>query len=219
MKINRSFLMIALIGLLVIGLGFVVIACTTTTDDDDDDGCPTIPCTTNADCGGYLCANGCCTDYTPTDDDDTTGDDDDDDNDDDSGDDKWQNPPSSEYMDYYDALAYCSSLTHNGHSDWRLPTVGELRTLIQGCAGTVTGGPCGATDSCTSTSCFNDSCMGCDAGCYLDSSLDGPCECYWTSSTASGKKDVNEAWFVCFQLAQIYYGHKNTSLSWVRCIR
>jgi hypothetical protein len=34
-------------------------------------------------------------------------------------------PRSDNKMTYEEALLYCQFLTHNGHTDWRLPTMAE----------------------------------------------------------------------------------------------
>lgn len=42
----------------------------------------------------------------------------------------WQREPSEQTYVEADAHAYCAALSLGGHSDWRLPTVSELQTLI-----------------------------------------------------------------------------------------
>ena len=67
-------------------------------------------------------------------------------------------------MLYYDAIDYCDNLVEGGLGDWHLPTISELRTLIQNCLWTVTGGNCNITDDCLSaeyceyrySQCYND---------------------------------------------------------------
>lgn len=57
----------------------------------------------------------------------------------------------------------CDNVNDGGFSDWRLPTIDELRTLIQNCDNTKTGGSCAITNECLSwDDCITDSCNGCD---------------------------------------------------------
>ena len=126
---------------------------------------------------------------------------------------------SSDYMTWYDAVSYCDNLTECGYSNWHLPTISELRTLIQNCSGTVTGGSCGVTDSCLSFSnCWSDescyySCSGDESGVY---SKLGDTSWFWSSSVLSGSS--NYAWYVGFD-----YGYVRNDLkydySYVRCVR
>jgi len=166
-------------------------------------------------------------------DDDTSGDDDDDTGGDDDGvpGDTWTDPtsgltwqviPSSDYMYWDDAIAYCDNLSLDG-GGWHLPTISELRTLIRGCDGTVTGGSCGVTDSCLDSSCQNESCYSCNngygpnKGCYGPSELPGDCYWYWSSSPVAD--DDNYAWDVYFHNGDVYsyddYDYDNLA----RCVR
>ena len=80
-------------------------------------------------------------------------------------DDNIWSPPAPAQMDCQNAIGYCSSLDKCGFNDWRLPTVTELRTLIQNCPDTEIGGSCRLTDSCLhdrecwqGEDCYSDSC-------------------------------------------------------------
>jgi hypothetical protein len=82
----------------------------------------------------------------------------------------------------------CNALTLCGFDDWAVPTIDELRSLVQGCPSTVTGGSCAVTNACLTTAC-NSGCDICDnmagpgsQGCYLQGGLNGPCSLYWSSS-------------------------------------
>ncbi len=124
-------------------------------------------------------------------------------------------------MDWDDAFSYCNNLTECGYSDWHLPTISELRTLIKNCSGTVTGGSCGVTDSCLSYSnCWSDSCY-CDYiennGGYYSKLGDDDNVWLWSSSTLSD--DTNRAWRVGFDDGRVYSSHCKSNDDNVRCVR
>ena len=77
----------------------------------------------------------------------------------------WSAKSSKITYDY--AIAHCRKYSEGGLRGWRLPTISELRTLIQNCDDTVTGGICGITDNCLEESCAysdgsNSYCIGCN---------------------------------------------------------
>ena len=95
----------------------------------------------------------------------------------------WQNPGTEKLFTFDEAIAYCEGLKWSGQDDWRLPTIGELRSLIRGCPGTQTDGACGVTDSCMTEYCFGNECRDCPfsggpgkSGCYWDVALGGSCQ-------------------------------------------
>lgn len=85
-------------------------------------------------------------------------------------------------------VANCDTLVYGGYSDWRVPTIDELRTRVLGCPATAPGGRCPASTTCTTPgTCLDAGCEGCDYrtgpapnGCYLDKHLD------WNSCTGAG---------------------------------
>ncbi|MBQ3368267.1 DUF1566 domain-containing protein [bacterium] len=127
----------------------------------------------------------------------------------------WSARASTSYT-WQIAVDYCNSYSEGGLSGWHLPTISELRTLIKNCSGTVTGGSCGVTDSCLSSSCQDESCYSCDY--YEDGrySKFGEIGWFWSSSTIS---DPGYAWLVFFNYGRVGGSNKTDSYPSVRCVR
>ena len=120
---------------------------------------------------------------------------------------------SSEILSYSynDAIKYCQDL--GGH----LPTISELRTLIQNCSATETGGSCGVTDSCLSYSeCRNDDCSGCNNDSSGKYSVFGDNGLFWSSSVLSDH--AGNAWRVDFANGRVDYDGRYGGYD-VRCVR
>ncbi len=134
----------------------------------------------------------------------------------------WQDPPSGKAMTWQEAKDYCANLSLGGYTDWRLPTISELRSLIRGCHKTITGGACKVTDGCLEFKCWNGSCQGCDNGkgpangCYWPNNMQGPCDWYWSASSVAG--DSNFAWLVNFYGGSVYNYYKDHYYN-ARCVR
>lgn len=123
------------------------------------------------------------------------------------------------------ATTYCNDLVLGGNSDWRLPNINELRTLIAGCPATVTGGSCPINASCSSSACITEACNGCpsgqgpnSSGLYLASGLETTLDTHYWSSTTLPLAE-NPAFVVEFNTGKI--GTAVTSVTWkaVRCVR
>jgi hypothetical protein len=135
----------------------------------------------------------------------------------------WQDPPGSKSMVWQTATTSCEDLDLGGHTDWRLPTIGELRSLIRGCAATETGGACGVTDDCLDASCSGDACYGCDSGagpsggCYWPSEMAGDCGGFWSSSPQGDSADL--VWGVSFGEGFVYEDANEQAIGSARCVR
>jgi len=173
-------------------------------------------------------------------DNDTESDDDNDASDDDDNDDSdkvwldestgllWQVEYCSPgYVPWHWAMRSCEELVLNGYSDWRLPTISELRSLVQGCDDTATGGACNVTDECLERSCENDACGdACDAyvgpnnGCYGHPALTAECAGFWSSSEV--EDDTEMVWYIRYIDGSVRYYYKSSddgSEYIARCVR
>jgi len=210
----RRLLLIAFLAAMCLGVGFLFLACSSGGGGDDD----------NAE-GDDTGAD----DDSTADDDNAEGDDtgDDDTSDDDIGDLTWQDPPSSDLLTWFEAKAYCDNLSFNGHDDWRLPTISELRSLIRDCDATVPGGACGVTDDCLDLSCWTGLCKGCDelagpgsGGAYWPDGMSGDISWYWSLSQVP--PDGIYAWSVGFSYGWVDYGNVysyDAAFFYARCVR
>ena len=94
----------------------------------------------------------------------------------------WSDASSSS-MKWDEAITYCENL------GGRLPTISELRTLIQNCPGTGTGGQCGVTNDCLSADCRTDPCYECEYSVSGKYSVFGDTSRFWSSSELSDNAD------------------------------
>lgn len=145
----------------------------------------------------------------------------------------WQMDVTGLNMHFDTAKTHCENLELDGYSDWRLPNISELRTLIRDCANTEIGGACGAKDECSACgvsnadicladSCWNDSCSGCVVngglanGCYWPSELGGICSWFWSSSVTT--EYDHRSWAVAFAWGSITHSGKSEPYD-ARCVR
>jgi len=126
-------------------------------------------------------------------------------------------------MTWADAVRYCQDLTLDGRDDWRLPSIGELRSLVRGCPATETGGSCNVQDDgCLAWDCRDPSC-GCSGedvpawGCYWPEEVLGACLWYWSASSRTDNH--NHAWIVSFPGAGVNRAAKAGGDGLVRCVR
>ena len=119
---------------------------------------------------------------------------------------------------FEDSLSLCENLTDKGYTDWRLPTIDELRTIIINCEGTVTGGACAVSDP----ECLAGSCR-IESDCHCSRSEDGRYSkfgesgYFWSSSIHSD--DTNFAWYVNFSYGAVSYLTKDDHNNDIRCVR
>lgn len=115
----------------------------------------------------------------------------------------WQVPSSAFEGTWAHATQYCDGLVLDGHDDWRMPTIDELRSLIRGCPDTETGGACRETDACTGAgpTCYDgELCLGCATragpgvdGCFWPPEMGRECGWTWSSTPTDDTPD-----YYCF---------------------
>lgn len=125
----------------------------------------------------------------------------------------WQRSPAPTPLDLAGARRYCADLTLGDRSDWRLPTIHELRTLIAGCAaGKGCGNPRTTIQECTECGAGR----GPGEGCYTDITVwPGDCAWFWSDSVDAG----HEPWYIDFSRGYIGQGnHPAGETGAVRCV-
>ena len=97
--------------------------------------------------------------------------------------------PTGDRATWQVALAYCEGLILAGSSDWRLPNIRELNSLVD----RTTYGPA------------------------IDSHFQSESNYYWSATTYAHY--TNEAWYVYFYDGYGYWQHYKTEPHYVRCVR
>ena len=128
---------------------------------------------------------------------------------------QWSEKSSHE-MDWNAAINYCKNLNEDGYSDWRLPNIDELRTLIQNHSGTQTGGTCQISEKARKLS-WGDRTNDCNGRNRSNFSKLGDSGWFWSSSVRSD--DSYGAWWVVyFDDGGVLYDIKDHE-NYVRCVR
>ena len=134
----------------------------------------------------------------------------------------WSDHASSA-LNWSSAKQYCSDLEEGGFTDWRLPTISELRKLIKNCS-SQSGGSCRVSDNCLSSDCGGGCCCDDSKGSYYNKLGDN--HMLWSSSTVSN--DTESAWTVLFlkedvstlsKGVHLHSASKSGSILFVRCVR
>lgn len=119
------------------------------------------------------------------------------------------------------AQSKCSSHSESGISGWRLPTISELRTLVQGCPYTQHG-----SDSCnvyyedeynyclSEEGCYTSYCGSCSGNTIFGSKGSG-----WHWSLSPVSDNPGYAWALNFSNANIVEYSKTDSNGYVRCVK
>jgi hypothetical protein len=102
----------------------------------------------------------------------------------------WQQLDDDTGRVWANALSYCNDLTLGGHSDWRLPSVKELISILD----------------------VHNIAPAIDNTVFPDTNRAN----YWTSTSIS--VDPSRAWHVNFDWSNNYYSDKATA-NYVRCVR
>ena len=126
---------------------------------------------------------------------------------------------SEVFIDSYweDAVAGCKALSQCGYNDWHLPTISELR-ILSSCGLTSVSGSCGVKDSCLSSSCSNQACVGCDGGVDPNGyNKLGYASIFWSSSTVSDQ--ASNAWIMNFNGRGLVGSLSKYSELWTSCVR
>lgn len=110
----------------------------------------------------------------------------------------WERDASDTELDWPSAQAYCDDLTL-GAFDWRMPTMAELETLVDGCENP----PCAVG-------------AGPASGCYWVGSLLGNCKTYWSADSC----DISDKSAFHFTVAlEDCFSPDLVAATYIRCVR
>lgn len=152
----------------------------------------------------------------------------------------WQGTVPQKALLWQEAIDYCNNLEYGGYSDWRIPTIKELKSLVVGCPAAEN---CRFDENCKSDECLTKECNGCERnmckgpgenGNYWQKGMwdEAFCgekaieyNCYWSSFTLSNEEyGLFAVMVVNFSVANLsdtpMFGEdKDSSRSLVRCVR
>ena len=138
----------------------------------------------------------------------------------------WQDP-TGDQQSWEEAVDYCDALEIDGQSGWQLPTIDEMRTIVNGCSATEPGGECQVTDSRNSSTddWTEETCQHpCEwmegpgeGGAYYVDGLHGSAGIAWSSTPDSSNDDW--VWALAFTTGAIDTGETSGVNYMTRCVR
>lgn len=114
---------------------------------------------------------------------------------------QWSKNPATKII-WKEADWYCRNIKEDGYTDWRLPTIDELRSMVENCPDSVVGGACSIseTNGKLDQNDYNKvTCNGCKGGRVK---LKGR-GWFWSSSRKTG---TDHYWVISFNNARISSG-------------
>ncbi len=129
---------------------------------------------------------------------------------------------------------YCADLEWAGFLDWRLPTIDELRAMVEGYPDLEPGGRCKVTEKCLEYPCKDKGAKeDNDHPCAHDENKatgPGPAGCYWETvwrdkfcgphwSTSPVENGTGERWVLNFYDPAIFIVVENAGTAFPRCVR
>jgi hypothetical protein len=139
----------------------------------------------------------------------------------------WEHTPNDQPIGFFSAVEYCSDLALGGYSDWEMPSIQELVTLLRGCDQS----GCELLDNphCEEN-CYSGCATDCEpwggpgeGGCFWAPDLGGSCdnEGYWSSTSPADHDDG--VWRIFFHWGDLdLTGKDDPSESQqilIRCVR
>ncbi len=126
---------------------------------------------------------------------------------------EWQQNDDGSKYDWDEAIQYCDNLVLNGYSDWKLPDLDELKSIVVCSNGTPTPLPNCHQDGCVCGDQPDDPYEGFESP-VIDKAFAGRPSEYWTSKPVSS----TDARRINFERGGAA-GYKKSAEYYVRCIR
>ena len=126
---------------------------------------------------------------------------------------QWSKKPRF-FTTWTAANEYCGNLDEDGHKDWRIPTIDELRSIVEKCPETAPGGKCAISErngKLRIDDYNKQDCRGCRRG-RIDLPGNG---WFWSSSQ---RPDTDHYWVISFKNTRISEAKMNTPYN-VYCVR
>lgn len=130
----------------------------------------------------------------------------------------WQVASPKEAFSYYLSESYCENLVLNGYDNWRMPTFGEMKSIVTGC---LIG--CSMGDDCLGAECSGNACKACQPGegpglngNYWPLGFEGKNGVYWTTTDLAGRDRIKYGFHS--YTGGIFTYHMGMD-AYVRCVR